>query len=103
MANNNNKNKANKTTNKEVLLIKLIIIFIILLVPIIFMVLTTSNRFLVYKQDDQVKQEQIEGASISNLNKSAQEDFDLNVPTANRGNLENVDQEEIDSLFNNLK
>ena len=104
MANNNQKKKKNaiKSQNsKEVILLKLVILVVVFAIPLIFMILDVSRNFsnlglLNISQLDQ-----------TNLNKAKEPGDDFNfaapLPAEQMGDIANVSQEKIDSLFDNLK
>lgn len=88
--------------NKEVIILKMIILFAILLIPLVVIILNMNKQALV------LKYKEFKGADKiieTNLNKPKWQDFNFEapIPAERNGNLANVSQEKIDSLFDNLK
>lgn len=78
----------------EVVMIKVIIIFAIALIPVAFMLFDISKRIGLLTSATKTPQTQSIGKEY---------DFDVQVPANVSGDISQVPQEKIDSLFNNLK
>lgn len=84
--------KPQETT--EVIMIKVIIIFVLALIPVAFMLVDISKRIGLLTSAKKSAQTQSIGKEY---------DFDVQVPANVSGDISQVPQEKIDSLFNNLK
>jgi len=109
-----NKNSLNKPNqHKEVVFIKLLILFVVLLIPVSLMLIDLSKRFYVNiptfnflpSQEEVVSTDDNNTVSEDKVNGQDNDsfDFEAGIPTANAGNLDNVPQEKIDSLFEGLE
>jgi len=92
--NNNFKGAIKPQLVTEVVFIKVLIIFVIALVPVAFMLFDISRKigdFISSKKAQETK-------SIGQ-----EYDFNVQVPVSVTGDISQVPQEKIDSLFSNLK
>lgn len=96
MTKTNSKNqKISKKDHKEVIVIKFIILLAVLLIPLSFMWVDISMMLSDYFSDEFEK--------VSFDDGQAEINFTAPLPDDRVGDLENVSQEKIDSLFDNLK
>ncbi len=95
-------NKKNKKVveHKEVLILKLVILFAVLLVPLALVLLFSFNQpFLVLKTSFDKPVNNV----INSESESLDGTFEAALPAERIGDLSNVSDDKINSLFNNLK
>ena len=97
-----NKKKKKAKANNEVIVLKFIVLFVILLIPSVVVVLSMNKQALVLKYKE-IKN--LNKTADLNINKAKEQDFHFEapIPTERSGNMANVSQDKIDSLFDNLK
>ncbi len=93
----NKKNTKNDFDFQIIIFLKLLIVFTILLVPLSFMIIDISNNFYNLSKNSQNINE--------NTGQENDEDFNFqaSLPSEKIGDITNVSEEKMDSLFNNLK
>ena len=94
-----NNSQTTKKEYPEVLFLKLLTLVVIISLPVIFMLIDLSTNLARLS----TKITQNKGTSGQPQNGANDYNFTASLPSDKIGNLSNVSQEKIDSLFNNLK
>jgi len=98
---NNKKSKKpliSQADSKAIIILKLLILFIILILPLFFWALNLNRAVLLNSLPQKTVQNNLTlPADSSEFN------FEAPIPAAQAGNIANVPQEKIDSLFDKLK
>ncbi len=92
----NNSRVKSPIVAKEILILKIIILVAILILPLAFMFIDMSQGIIIQTKISRLDK------NVS-ANKAAASDFQISIPPDYLGDINNVSQEKIDTLFDNLK
>lgn len=108
--NNEKKNTSNHLKqsepkqHKEIVFMKLIIILAVSIIPLVLIFVLLGNNFWGGQKITRIDNSSTDKAPPKNeTNADTYNNFDAGIPSDKVGDLDNVPQEKIDSLFNNLK